>query len=373
VRYTGRVSALVALGLVWLCTSPGGSPAEGCSSFVLVDDGFAVFATNYDNEIHEGMLYINKRGLHKSGWTSSTTGEIAQWKSRFASVTVNQATYQFPWAGMNEAGLCLSTMALNGTVTPPPDARCPLEYGPLWMQYILDTCASIEDVVAADETVRLVQTVDHYLVTDRGGNSAVIEFLDGEMVVHTGEDLRVTALTNSTYAHSLETWLLYRGTSNTDCRGTGDSLERFCTVAGRVDAFSSAMSEDTVAYAFDTLGTVESLTPWSFVFDTRDLRAYFRTQPHDEVRFIDLRDAELRCKTPAKMLDVHEQLTGDVTGAFTDFDFEIVLERFLDYIYLYQQDPVPPEQVLELLRLVDGYPCVDTHYRRPAGRLRPAR
>jgi penicillin V acylase-like amidase (Ntn superfamily) len=368
---THWLSATIALVVLWLCVGPGGSPIEGCSSFVLVNDGFAVFAANYDNEIHEGMLYINKRGLRKTGWTASTSGEIAQWTSRYASITVNQATYQLPWAGMNERGLSLSTMALAETVTPTPDERPPLEYGPFWMQYILDTCATIDDVIASDAKVRLVQTVDHYLVADRTGNSAVIEFLGGEMVVHTGDDLPVSALTNSTYQHSLDTWLVYRGTANESCIGQGNSLERFCTVAGRVDTFGSTTSEDAVAYAFDTLGSVDSLTPWSVVFDTRNLRAYLRTQPHHEIRFIDLLEADLSCTTPAQMLDVHEELSGDITGAFADLDFEVVFQRLVAFVNLYQQDPMPIEQMRELLLLLDGYPCVDVGYRRCNGRVRP--
>jgi len=366
-----RFSASIVLSVLWLCACPSWSPADGCASLTLVGDGFTVFAANYDNEIHEGMLYINKRGLLKAGWTGSATGEIAQWTSRYASITVNQATYQFPWAGMNEMGLSLSTMALSETVTPAPDDRPPLEYGPFWMQYILDTCATIDDVVVSDDQVRLVQTVDHYLVADRMGNSAVIEFLDGEMVVHTGDDLPVSALTNSTYEDSLETWLLHRGTGNENCIGRGDSLERFCSVAGRVDAFRPMTTEDAVAYAFDTLGIVDSLTPWSVVFDTLNLRAYFRTQPHREIRFIDLLETDLRCPAPAQMLDVHEELTGDITDAFSDFDFEIVFERFVAYVDIYQEDPMPQEQLRELLLLLDGYVCVDVRHRRPSGRQGP--
>ncbi len=280
-RRTLRFSVSIVLSVMWFCFGAGSPPAEGCSSFTLVVDGSAVFAANYDNDIHEGMLYINKPGLLKTGWTEGTTGETARWISKYASVTVNQATYHFPWAGMNEKGLSLSTMALRETVPPAPDERPPLEYGPLWMQYILDTCATIEDVIASDIKVRLVTTVDHYLVADRTGKSAVIEFLDGEMVVHTGGNLQVSALTNSPYEDSLGTWQLHSGSGNESCTGQGDSLERFCTVAGRVDAFRPTNTEDAVDYAFETLGIVDSMTPWSIVFDTRNLRAYFRTQPHD--------------------------------------------------------------------------------------------
>ena len=79
---------------------------------------------------------------------------------------------------------------------------------------MLDTCGTVEEVIAADPQVRIFETVDHYLVADRQGNCAAIEFLDGQMVYHTGEKLPVKALTNSTYEGSIrvleggEAWAL---------------------------------------------------------------------------------------------------------------------------------------------------------------------
>ncbi|MHC1769220.1 MAG: hypothetical protein AB9869_33885 [Verrucomicrobiia bacterium] len=94
---------------------------------------------------------------------------------------------------MNEKGLAISTMALGETVNPVPDERPPL-VSPLWMQHILDTCATVEDLMRSDGKVRIMETVDHYLVCDREGNGATVEFLGGKMVCHTAGDLPVRAL-----------------------------------------------------------------------------------------------------------------------------------------------------------------------------------
>lgn len=57
-------------------------------------------------------------------------------------------------------------------------------------------CATVEDLIRSDAQVRIMETVDHYLVCDREGNCAAVEFLDGKMVCHTAGDLPVWALTN---------------------------------------------------------------------------------------------------------------------------------------------------------------------------------
>ena len=75
---------------------------HSCTSFCLDNDGFAVFGTNYDNQIHEGMIFVNKRNVAKTALDASTTGETASWVSQYGSVTFNVAAYQYAWAGMNE-------------------------------------------------------------------------------------------------------------------------------------------------------------------------------------------------------------------------------------------------------------------------------
>ncbi len=168
-------------------------------------------------------------------------GEPARWISRHASVTFTVGGYQLPWAGMNDQGLVLSTMALNGTQPPGPEERAPLDWGPLWMQYILDTCATIDDVAATDAMVRIVQTVDHYLLSDRSGHSAVVELLEGAMVIHSGNDLPVAALPNHGYQELVESWQSHRQSGSYVY--LPDSQQRFCQAADQVVALRENSSE----------------------------------------------------------------------------------------------------------------------------------
>jgi penicillin V acylase-like amidase (Ntn superfamily) len=107
---------------------------QACSSVCLDDDGSPVFGANMDHvTIDAGYLYVNPRGLQKTGLDPGSGGRLASWVSRYASVTFNLVGYEYAWAGMNERGLSISTMALGPMSHPTPDGRPPLDSG-RWMQ-----------------------------------------------------------------------------------------------------------------------------------------------------------------------------------------------------------------------------------------------
>ena len=97
-----------------------------------------------------------------------------------------------------------STMYLHVTEYPTPDERPPLDME-FWAQYVLDNCSTLEEVFATDAEVRIRpgHPLEHYLVCDRYNECAVIEFIEGEMIYHTGESLPMPVLTNDTYERSL--------------------------------------------------------------------------------------------------------------------------------------------------------------------------
>jgi penicillin V acylase-like amidase (Ntn superfamily) len=180
------------------------SVSQLCTSFCLDNGDYCVFGTNMDHdEVKVSQVYVNKRNVLKTGWETGTTGKYARWISKYGSVTINTAGYQLVWGGMNEAGLMISTMSLNQTLEPQPDERPPLTSG-LWVQYLLDNYSTVAEVIASEAKVRIKDARDHYLICDRDGVCAVIEFLDGKMTAYTGSSLPVKALTNSTYRDSLD-------------------------------------------------------------------------------------------------------------------------------------------------------------------------
>ncbi len=334
-----------------------------CTSFCLGNNGFPVFGTNLDNRIHEGLLFVNKRNVTKTAWEPSATGEYAKWTSRYGSVTFNFEGYQFAWAGMNEAGLVISTMSLDVTENPPPDERPPLESG-FWVQYQLDSASTVEEVIASDSAVRIANTIDHYLVSDRTGGCAVIEFIEGEMVVHTDESMPVRVLTNNTYQESVSLWKKSRLRKFFQrlFSKPGPSLIRFEIAANRVKSFNENGKEKTVDYAFNTLQKAcgedagSSPTQWSIVFDTENLQIHFRTKTNPEIRSISLTTLDFSCTTPVRMLDIHQNFSGDISNNFTDYSHEVSLSHFLRFFEEWGVS-TSPDTTKALTKYLESFEC----------------
>jgi penicillin V acylase-like amidase (Ntn superfamily) len=277
-------------------------------------------------------------------------------------VTFNLAGYQLVWAGMNEAGLMLSTMALGDTENPAPDERPPLN-SPLWLQYLLDNFSTVEEVIASDSTVRITGSVDHFLVCDIAGECAAIEFLDGEMVVHTGDAMPVHALTNTPYAIALETWQSRTRQQIIDS-GNGSRL-RFAIAADRGTGFDPDGEMTAVDYAFETLEQVSdahaptSPTQWSIVFDPANLEIHFRTRDNPAIRHLALGGLDFSCKTPVLMHTIHAtEPSGDISGELVPYDHDVSLDHMLDF--LQQWDPsIPPVTIKVLLSQIEQAPCME--------------
>ena len=353
---------LVAMSLVLGTAAPGRQPppdadppcapatlGRACTSFCLDNGGYCVFGANQDNPIDAGMVTVKRRQVLKTAWEPSTTGEYARWISRYGSVTFDYAGYQMAWAGMNEAGLMMSTMALMKTRNPAPDARPPLQ-SPLWMQYLLDSYSTVQEVIASDALVRPKDNADHFLICDRTGACAVIEFLGGQMVYHTGESLPVAALTNNVYEDSVKAW--QKG------RPTNESLRRFVIAADSVTGFEPTSAESAVEAAFDTLADVARHdNAWRIVFDPANLQVHFRTNRNPQIRTVDLAKLDFSCSAPILVQDIHADLSGDISDAFSPYSHRAGVEHTLGFLDRYTRVAYSPLEIEVLLRGMASFPC----------------
>jgi len=326
--------------------------ARPCSSLAFPNENSLILGANYDNLLVPGQLFINKRGVRKTGWEAGTTGKVASWVSRYGSVTISCTGYQLPWGGMNEAGLAFSTMYLSGTTPPAADERPPL-MGVIWWQYMLDTCATIEEVRAASANVRLGDTVDHYLVCDRTGAVAVIECMDGQLVIRTGSDLPVRALVNAPYQELLDHWT-ERVPGPAD---PYDSDNRFSRLADGMAKFRGGSTEAAVGYAFELLANVSnSYTRWSFVCDTGERVFYLKSYQNPTLRFVDLKEIDFGCGRPTGMLDAHAGLEGDITAAFHDYSHDEAAAHMVTAVAEARPD-LPEEMIRQVLALFESFTC----------------
>lgn len=274
---------LLAAALLLIATA-----GDACTTFCTR----GLFGRNYDFEIGDGIVVVNKRGMSKE----SNTSAPAKWTSRFGSVTFNQFGRDNPTGGMNEKGLVVELMWLDQTRYPVADSRP--ELGTLeWIQYQLDTAATVADVIASGTKVRIIERGAplHYLVADANGDVAAIEFLDGRMVVHRGNTLPVAALANDPYTSSLSAMR----------RGSGD---RFARAAHALDGVT------TIAGAFAVLDRVaQPTTRWSIVYDIRNRAIAWHTAVNREARSIRFASLDFTCARPVQVTEI------DAAPRFRDY------------------------------------------------------
>jgi len=277
-----------------------------CTTFCMARNGEAIFGRNYDFEIGQGYVMTNRRGLAKTSMARSLS-----WMSRYASVTFNQWGREFPMDGMNEAGLVVALMWLDGSVYP-RDERPALRVLE-WIQYNLDNHATVSDLLANIGETRIAgSTPLHYLVADASGDAATIEFLDGELVVHRGASLPSAVLTNDTYASSLSHLQQFSGFGGTRATpSSASSLDRFARAS-----MMSRTGDVSVDRAFAILASVtqHGSTRWSVVYDAARKEISWTSDRNTRRRTLRFSELQLDCASEAKMLDVHADLAGDVAS-----------------------------------------------------------
>lgn len=302
------------------------SIGNACTTFLINHNGQILFGRNYDWVSDAGMVCTNLKGLSKTSMKTPDGGSTITWISQYGSITFNQYGKEFPTGGMNEKGLVVELMWLDGTQYPQPDTRPSV--GVLqWIQYQLDNCTSIDEVIATDKKIRISATGTtplHYLVADASGQAATIEFLNGKMVVHKGKDLSFPVLTNTTYDQSVRTYNNTKGGNGS--ANPDNSQERFTKACNMLQELKSAKKDyPVVNYAFDMLGEVSqgSFTKWSIVYDITNKSIHFKTNRFKEIKQVNFAAFDFDCKSVAKAWNMNQTGSGIVSASFEKFTPEL--------------------------------------------------
>lgn len=293
-------------------------PAPACTTFVLQGGGCLYFGRNLDWDWEDGLIILNQRSVAKTAFVTPCRTPV-KWTSKYGSVTFNQFGREMPFGGMNEAGLVVENMMLDESQYPAADTRP--EIGRLqWIQYQLDNCSSVAEVIASDVKIRQEQPLTpgriHYLVCDAKGDCAAIEWLGGKMVCHRGSNLPYRALANSTYKESASFASTNLAPNASGARPNGrHSLSRFTCAADRAAAFQPVDPDADLNYAFETLEQVRQggYTVWQMVYDLPGRKIHYRTRSNSQRQTLDLNKLDFACAPPAKFADLRAKVSpGDV-------------------------------------------------------------
>lgn len=311
------------------------SNLNGCTTFVLKVDTQIVYGRNFDFNIGSGFIINNQRGISKYAFVGNETN-LMTWVSKFGSITFNQFGREFPYGGMNEKGLVIAQMYLPQTKYPEIDDRKVIS-SLQWIQYQLDVSSSVEEVIASDAVLRISNEVPvgiHFLVCDSKGNTATIEFIDGKMVCHNGENLPLPLLSNNTYDESIsylqqydvlggEKKVLWNKISDIEWTNDNTLVVNKVVATAANSMMKSKDSLSLIDKAFDVLQsvTINNHTKWSTVFDVTNKIIYFKNESRKEIIKLDLNDFEF--EQEVKILDIQTANANDVMSQFVDYSLDL--------------------------------------------------
>lgn len=323
---SAALTALASLGLI--CSFSLTAPrTQACTRVVYIgDDGYAITGRNLDwKEDIATNLYVYPQGIVRSGY--DVKDSTLTWTSRYGSVIA--VSYDMGTSeGMNEAGLCANLLYLpTSKYTKPNETRLKMSSA-VWVNYVLDNFATTDEAVAQlskdlfhiDAPVMPggSPTTLHMAISDKHGNSAIIEYLDGNLSIHVGKQYRV--LTNApAYDQQLavaEYWKTVGGLNFLP--GTNRSYDRFARASFYVSAIpTNASHEMAVAGVFGVIFNCAvpvgisvpeqpeiSSTRWRTVADQHKLVYYYGTTINPSIMWVDLNDFRLTPGSPIMKLDI---------------------------------------------------------------------
>ena len=348
--------------------------AYPCTTFVLHRGKRLIFGRNLDWITGTGLIMTNPRGVSKTALMDPAEDPVS-WVSKYGSITFNQVGRDLPYGGINEAGLVVEHMTLDETIYPPKDDR-PAIGALQWIQYQLDNYSTVEEVIHSDSLLRIVDAANkiHFLVCDRFGNVTTVEFLNGKMVYHTGKDLPVEVLANSTYEKSI---VCYNDNCDTQ---SNRSLFNFCTATNRIHQFESLSGDDIIGDAFKILDNVRQglLTKWSVVYDITNMKIYFKVfetpkivgkqkiflkRPGEAVvKVVDVRDFNFSCSNTPQVLDLNSDYEGPVDHYFTNYSTSIN-KNFIDEVFTFFKGwgtniQLPDEVLNSMAKYPESFGCI---------------
>jgi penicillin V acylase-like amidase (Ntn superfamily) len=265
--------------------------------------------------------------VHRTGLAGANS---ADWTSKYGSVVATG--YDISTTdGLNEAGLVVNLLWLAESQYPAHSADGPAVSVSLWAQYVLDNFATVAEAVGALSATPLrVATAEvpgeermatvHLAMSDAGGDSAIVEYVDGQQVIHHGRQYQV--MTNSPiFSKQLaitEYWEEIGGTVMLP--GTNRAADRFVRASFYINALPktddplvaaaavfSVVRNASTPYGISTSDEPNiSTTRWRTVVDHKALRYFFESALSPNTFWVELNNIDFSEGAPTLRLPLGE-------------------------------------------------------------------
>jgi penicillin V acylase-like amidase (Ntn superfamily) len=264
------------------------------------------------------------------------------WTARFGSVV--STAYDIASAdGMNDAGLGGHLLWLAESDYALRDPERPGLAPSIWLQYFVDNFATVAEAVGFLEQtpVQLVAQVDpvsgeditvHLVLDDASGDSAIVEYVDGELRIH--HDRSFDVVTNSPpFDEQLDNLRRFEALGDEALLpGSGEADDRFIRATHYVRRLPDPGSErEAVADILSVMRNASqpfaasdpdrpniAPTLWRTVADLTAGVYYFESASDPNIVWITVGDLDLSAGAPPLKLDLNGEsdLVGDVTSRF---------------------------------------------------------
>lgn len=332
---------------------------KACTAFCLKTADSTVFGFNFDYQIGDGYIYINKRNVERHKYSFYAERQI-YWTSKYGNITFNMHGREIPEGGMNEMGLVVKNLGYDESIYPEPDERLPIDESG-WVQYQLDNSATIEDVIESLKLIRISNrciATCHYIIADKTGNSMVIDFINGKVEYYVLEKLPYPILTNDSYSSLLNDIKRYKGfggTSDIKLR-VGSSCSRFNYVANQLKNYNQT-NNPIIDYAFNILNDCKQAgTRFQIVYDLKNLNLYYYSQHSKKRKIIHFSDFDFDCKSPILITDIQSNKEGNIRNGFFDYTTEIN-KKTIYKVFKYDFDFIPKEVLNTVAEIPDESKC----------------
>jgi len=340
-RGRGIKVRMLATAVLFLMIQLGVSGTAGACSDVVVTTGTGIISgRNIDWPIGNTIqVSLNPRGMHRTA-TPTRPGDCpASWVSQYGSITVGLyfiGAY-IKLDGMNEEGLSVGMLMMLGYDYPEVDSR-PYLNDDNWVRYYLDNCRTVAEAVAIAPTMRVYCLVGgHLALHDATGDSAVMEYVDGELKIHRAPEYRGVLTNEPAFEEQLDNLANYQGFGgDLPLPGGVESTSRFVRATWYLQTLPAPVSfGETLGSTLGIMQNVakplydrsESSTLTTILRDHTAKRYYWRSFCHPNLRYVDLSAVDFSPGTPVRVLDLNTALIGDVENHFKPDPSQLVLPR----------------------------------------------
>lgn len=288
-------------------------------------------------------LVVYPRGMTRNGQAGVRS---LSWKSRYGNVVISAFKSYVATDGMNEHGLIVHLIYLQGHDYPNIESKRPQVSNLMWSQYFLDNHKTVKSALRSLKQFNVVAApindhkwTIHLAMEDVTGDAAIIEFVDGKMSVHHGRQYRV-ATNTPIYQAEVNVLKKYKSFGGKKpLPGDNDPLSRFVRASTYLKTLPAPTSTlDTVAGIFAVIRTVmvpfgaaflsenDSGTAWPTrwvsIADATHKIYYFNTTKAPNVIWVAFKNLNFSELTHPIAIDpTNMQLNGEVSKFLTKYEF----------------------------------------------------